>query len=156
MAALYLVRHAKAGDREDWQGDDRLRPLSKSGWRQAEALVEVFEKLPVDRILSSPYVRCVQTVEPLAKRRGVRIETTQGLAEGAGAEPVFEFMRKFPDQGVVLCTHGDVVQEVLERLVANGILRRRDTLQMAKGSTWIIEHDHGKVVAARYLDEPKT
>lgn len=154
MASLYLVRHAKAGDRGDWQGDDRQRPLSKPGRRQAEALVGVFEKLPVDRILSSPYVRCVQTVEPLARARGLHIDTTDALAEGAGAEPVFEFLQKFPDQGVLLCTHGDLVQEVLERLGADGILRRRDAVEMAKGSTWVIEHANGKVAAARYLEAP--
>lgn len=154
MAFTYLVRHAKAGDREEWQGNDRLRPLSKSGWRQAEGLVELFEKFPVDRILSSPYLRCVQTVEPLARQRGLRIETTEALAEGAGSQPVFDFIQKFPSQDLVLCAHGDVVQEVVERLGADEVIRLRDAVNLAKGSTWRIEHASGKISAAQYFPPP--
>lgn len=154
MPFTYLVRHAKAGDREEWQGDDRLRPLSKSGWRQAEALVELFEEFPIDRILSSPYLRCVQTVEPLSRQRGLRIETTEALAEGAGSRPTFDFIQKFPNQNLVSCTHGDVVQEVVERLAADGVIRRRDAANLAKGSTWRIEHASGRISAAQYLPPP--
>src|SRR5262249_55413614 len=63
---VYLVRHAKAGSREQWRADDDLRPLTTKGWRQAEGLVEAFADRPLASILSSPAVRCVQTVEPLA------------------------------------------------------------------------------------------
>ena len=154
MGTLNLVRHAKAGDRGEWQGDDRVRPLSRAGWRQAEGLVDVFQKLPVDRMVSSPYLRCVQTLEPLARQRGLRIEPSEALAEGAGARSVFELMRTFPGQNLALCTHGDVIQEALERLAADGIIRRRDITQMAKGSTWVIDHAGGKAISGRYLDAP--
>ncbi len=153
---LYLVRHAKAGDREEWQGDDRLRPLSKPGRRQAEGLVDVFNDLPVEHIVSSPYLRCVQTVEPLAKQRGLRIETTEALAEGAGIRPVFELMPRLRGQPAVLCTHGDVVQEFVEHLAAEGVIRRRDADDLAKGSTWVIDFRDGRVAGARYLEPPKT
>jgi 8-oxo-dGTP diphosphatase len=152
---LYVVRHAKAGDREEWEGDDRLRPLSKPGRRQAEALVDVFKELPVEHVVSSPYLRCVQTVEPLAAQRGLRIETTDVLAEGAGIRPIFELMQRFRDQPAVLCTHGDVVQEFVEHLVAEAVIRPRDADKLAKGSTWVIDHTNGKVTAARYLEPPK-
>lgn len=152
---LYLVRHAKAGDREDWQGDDRLRPLSKPGRRQAEALVDRFKELPVDHVVSSPYLRCVQTVEPLAAQRGLPIETSDALAEGAGIGPIFELMRGFGDRPAVLCTHGDVVQEFVEHLAAEGVIRPRDADNLAKGSTWVIDHTNGKITAVRYLEPPK-
>ncbi len=152
---LYLVRHAKAGDREEWDGDDRLRPLSKPGRRQAEGLVEVFKDLPVEHIVSSPYLRCVQTVEPLATQRGLRIETTDALAEGAGIRPIFELMRRCGGQPAVLCTHGDVVQEFVEHLATAGVIRPRDTDHLAKGSTWVIDLGNGKATAARYLEPPK-
>ena len=63
---IYLVRHAKAGHRERWTDDDEVRPLTKKGWRQAKALVELFDTQPFARLVSSRYVRCVQTLEPLA------------------------------------------------------------------------------------------
>ncbi|MGH2977341.1 MAG: SixA phosphatase family protein [Gaiellaceae bacterium] len=79
-----LVRHASAGDRRDWAGDDRLRPLDARGRRQSAALVELLRPLEPRRIVSSPYVRCVQTVEPLAAALGRPVEQDDRLAEGAG------------------------------------------------------------------------
>ena len=52
---LYLVRHAKAGDRTAWKGDDRLRPLSKEGRRQADSLARKLARLTTGQIVSSPY-----------------------------------------------------------------------------------------------------
>jgi len=67
VAMLVVVRHADAGDKQSWEGPDALRPLSPAGHRQAEGLVIRMEDYPVERILCSPTVRCLQTVEPLAR-----------------------------------------------------------------------------------------
>ena len=111
-----LVRHASAGDRDDWSGDDRLRPLDARGRRQADALVELLRPLEIRRVVSSPYVRCVETVEPLAAALGLPVEQDQRLAEGAG-RAALEVLR---EQGVVGCTHGDVVEELLGRGLKKG------------------------------------
>ncbi len=84
MSTFYFVRHAKAGSRGHWQGDDRLRPLSKKGVKQAGELIDVFKPFNVSAIYSSPYLRCVQTLEPLAQDRGLEIQETPALAEGRG------------------------------------------------------------------------
>jgi 8-oxo-dGTP diphosphatase len=146
---VLLIRHAKAGVRERWQGDDRLRPLTRSGRRQSEALVEQLAEHPIGRILSSPYVRCVQTVEPLAAARGLPVEETEALAEGAGTGPLQRLLGEVGD--AALCTHGDVVQEFVERLHHRGVAVDGG---LAKGSTWVLEVIHGEVVAARYLPPP--
>ena len=74
------MRHAKAGDRDAWIEDDVLRPLSRRGKGQAEGLVTLFRDLEVDHVLSSPAVRCVQTVRPLALARSITIEERDELA----------------------------------------------------------------------------
>ena len=104
-----LVRHASAGDRDDWAGDDRLRPLDARGRRQATELVELLAGLGLRRVVSSPYVRCVETVEPLAGVLGVSVEHDDRLAEGMG-RAALELLR---EEGVVCCTHGDVVGDIL-------------------------------------------
>src|SRR5258708_7830454 len=111
LMPMYVVRHAKAGDRAEWEGHDRLRPLSKSGRRQAEELAAWLKKEPIHAILSSEYVRCVQTVEPLADQHKLPVVPRKDLEEGAGGESIFRMVSEFEGRNVVLCTHGDVVEE---------------------------------------------
>jgi len=151
--AAYLVRHAKAGDRDDWKGDDRLRPLTKSGWRQAQALAASFKQEPIDRILSSPYVRCLQTVEPLALQHTLPVEPRQDLAEGSGGESVIRLMQQFKGRNIVLCTHGDVVEELLEKLIADRLVSRARA-NLEKGSTWVLEEQDGRITGAKYRPAP--
>ena len=104
-----LVRHASAGDRHDWAGDDRLRPLDARGRRQATELVELLGGLDLRRVVSSPYVRCVETLEPLAEELGLAVERDDRLAEGMGRAA----SGLLQEEGVVCCTHGDVVGDIL-------------------------------------------
>jgi 8-oxo-dGTP diphosphatase len=104
-----LLRHASAGDREHWDGPDRLRPLDERGRRQAAELVELLRPFGLRRVVSSPYVRCVETVVPLAAALGVPVEEDDRLAEGA-APGADELLR---EDGVLACTHGDIVFDVL-------------------------------------------
>lgn len=107
-----LVRHGSAGGRERWTGDDRLRPLDERGLKQARGLVSPLVELGVDRVCSSPYLRCVQTVEPLARELGVELEERDELAEGAPVEAVRALLDELSGTPA-LCTHGDVVEAVL-------------------------------------------
>jgi 8-oxo-dGTP diphosphatase len=149
----YLVRHAKAGDRADWQGDDRLRPLSKPGRRQAEDLVSLLEDAQIAAVLSSPYRRCIETVEPLARHLGLAVQTEDELAEGAGATGLMGVIRRHAGSSAALCTHGDVLEEFLELLIGQGIVARAGA-RLEKGSTWVVREDSGRIVEARYIPAP--
>jgi 8-oxo-dGTP diphosphatase len=151
--AAYVVRHAKAGNRSEWMGDDRLRPLTKSGEKQAEALADLLANKPIDKILSSGYLRCLQTVEPLAAKRKLPVEPVKELEEGAGGDGVVRLIQKFKGRNIVLCTHGDVMEELLERLIAEGLVPRARAM-MEKGSTWVLEEKDGTITGAKYLPAP--
>jgi phosphohistidine phosphatase SixA len=153
LNVFYFVRHAKAGSRGHWQGDDRVRPLSKKGVKQAELLIDVFKPYKLSAIYSSPYLRCVQTVEPLARDRDLEIEEAPALAEGRGLRGAFEFMGDANLDKVVLSTHGDLVWELVEELVRRRVIRPGDG-GYDKGSTWMVEVEDGKPVRARYLPAP--
>jgi 8-oxo-dGTP diphosphatase len=150
---VYVVRHAKAGDRAEWKGDDRQRPLTKSGVRQAEALAALLGNEPIDNVLSSPFTRCVQTVEPLARQRKLPVEPRRDLEEGSGGESVMRLVQEFKGRNVVLCTHGDLVEELLEKLIQNGLVPR-SRVNTEKGSTWVLEETAGKITGGRYLPAP--
>ena len=81
---VFFVRHAKAGSRRRFEGDDRLRPLSRNGRAQANALVEQLLRSDTTRVLTSPYTRCVETVAPLAKKLGLEVELDEAPGRGRG------------------------------------------------------------------------
>ena len=147
---VYLVRHAHAGDRDHWEGDDRERPLTKKGRRQAEGLVGQLKPLGVRRLISSSYARCVQTLEPLAEKLGLKIEIDDRLAEGAGLQAL-DVVREAGERAA-LSTHGDICVDLLEFLAREGVVR--GALQAEKGSTWVLELEGPRIVGARYLSPP--
>jgi 8-oxo-dGTP diphosphatase len=153
LPPVYLVRHAKAGTRQGWTAPDRERPLTRRGRRQAQRLVERFGGLEIARILSSPYVRCVQSVEPLAAARGVAIEPEPALAEGADLEEALAFVRGLRPEPVVLCGHGAEIEALVRALEASGT-EVEGSRGIAKGSVWVLERLEDRVVSARYLPAP--
>jgi 8-oxo-(d)GTP phosphatase len=106
MPPLLVNRHASAGHRGDWDGDDSKRPLDERGLRQAAALVDQLMPFTIDRILSSPFVRCVQTVEPLAAARGLEVEVTDELAEGTDPSRVRALLASLAGTATIACGHG--------------------------------------------------
>jgi len=111
---VVLLRHASAGDRQRWEGDDRLRPLDKKGRRQAEALRDILLARGVTRALSSPYLRCTQTIAPL----GLAVEHDERLAEGADPDDTRALLREA--DGAVASTHGDVIENVVGFAIKKG------------------------------------
>jgi 8-oxo-dGTP diphosphatase len=104
--ALLVIRHASAGSPEEWRGDDRERPLDPRGVKQAKKLVRRLADLPIERILTSPYLRCVQTVEPLAAARGLVPEVRDELAVERQHSDGVEFVRGLAGENVAVCGHG--------------------------------------------------
>lgn len=129
-ASILLLRHSPAGKRSKWDGDDTLRPLDKKGQKQARGLAEELAVYPIGRICSSPYARCLQTVEPLSKKLGLPINVEPSLAEGASFRQVIDFLESISPEVTVVCTHGDVVQ----MLVGAG-------QPMKKGGLWLLDAD---------------
>jgi len=115
----FLVRHAKAGQRSEWRGDDAVRPLSKSGRRQADALADRLTNQVAGPLLSSPFLRCRQTLERLAQNTGLAVIDDERLSEGQPFEPALELLESTPD-GSVLCVHGDLLPELIGALVRRG------------------------------------
>src|SRR3954463_9605542 len=137
---VYLVRHAVALSRKAWNNDDDdLRPLTPKGERQAADLTQLLRDAPVRRVMSSPAVRCVETVRPLAKKLGLRVDATDGLAEGAPPGKAYDLMRKVARKkgDSVLCAHGDLVPALVDAVARDGAETGR--VLWAKGSIWKLE-----------------
>lgn len=142
---VHLLRHAAAGSRVRWTGDDRLRPLSSRGERQAEAVAAALAGADIDRILSSPYRRCRQTVEPLAAMLGIEIEEVEALAEGASLDDALALLTLVSDSTALLCSHGDLIPALLSETERCGA--DLATAECRKGSVWTINNSGGRCQA---------
>lgn len=149
---VFLVRHAKAGERRIWDGDDEHRPLSKQGWWQAEALGKRLAGKGATSLHSSPYVRCMDTLVPLGRRIGVDVIAEPRLAEGGPFEPVLELMADVPD-GAVLCSHGDIVPDVIGALVRRG-LELQTPVDWRKGTVWLLKRKNDRFTKGKVWPPP--
>ena len=136
---VFLVRHARAGERARWSGDDQLRPLDGKGRRQADAIVAPLAGYAITRLVSSPYLRCVQTLDPLSERLTLPVEDDPALAEGVPAADALGLIERLGPGPIVLCTHGDV----MEALVGEGEPKK-------KGATWLLARAGGAIRPVRY------
>ena len=151
---LYLVRHADAGKSNPYSPTDHLRELSEDGWRQAIRIADRLGDVGVSRVLSSPFPRCRQTVEPLARRAGVEVELHPALAEAADGRATLALLHELAGTDAALCSHGDVIPDVMRLLEVTGTVigGRRGN---AKGSVWTITTDGGAMVSAIYTKTPR-
>jgi 8-oxo-dGTP diphosphatase len=149
--SLYVVRHADALSRHGWVDDDVLRPLTDKGHRQARGLVEVLADRRIDTIVSSPAVRCTQTVAPLAEERGLTVVEDHALWEAMPLAPVRTLVDEL-DHAVV-CSHGDLIPDLVDQLIGEGMTAvGRDC---KKGSTWILEREGPTFTRGTYVPPPK-
>jgi 8-oxo-(d)GTP phosphatase len=156
---LLLVRHARAGERRDWDGPDELRPLDARGRAQARRLAEVLPLFAPTAVLSAERTRCRETVEPLAERLGCDVLPVPELGEEefhadpqAGLATVERLLAPRPAPGVtVVCSQGGAIPSVLLSLgvrwegVAGALWP-----PSAKGSTWALGGVPGGLAADYY------
>jgi 8-oxo-dGTP diphosphatase len=151
---IHVIRHAEAGDRGRWDGPDAVRPLSEGGRRQAEHLAERFADQPFVQLVSSPFLRCVQTLQPLARARGLAIDLRDELAEGRPWEYVEKLILEAEADGpTAVCVHGDVLRELMSDLFERGVAEKVDE-SFRKGVTWVLEVRDGAIVSARNVPAP--
>jgi phosphohistidine phosphatase SixA len=150
MTLCYLIRHAHAGKRGTV--DDDLRPLSERGVAQAEAIATSLSGSGITRIVSSPFVRCVETVTPVAAALGIEIGIDERLAEGAGPDLVVELIEQAAAP-IAICSHGDVLGAALSQLHVSGV--ELDDDRLAKGSMWVVGTEGGIPTDGRYVPAPR-
>lgn len=152
-AVVILVRHARAGKRREWAGDDLLRPLDEVGRDQADQLAVLLACFAPDRIISADPLRCVQTVQPLAQRVGQQVQVESVYSDATyenSREDTLAAMQTLlarPGQTTVVCSQGITIPALVQTL-APGV-RHPDT---RKGAAWAISAVDGEAVAADYYE----
>jgi phosphohistidine phosphatase SixA len=124
---LLLVRHAWAGKRSEWEGDDSKRPLDARGEQRAQELIERLASYPIEEIHTSPYTRCVQTVEPLAAARGLEPILRDELGEDRQWRDGAALVGELAGRDAVVCGHGGLEATLV------------DPPKWRKGATFVVD-----------------
>ena len=158
---VLLVRHGSAGDREQWTGEDDLRPLDVKGQEQAAAAAAVLPAYAPVSVHSAPPLRCTDTVQPLAVRLGLSLQVDPALGEKAWEADPSAVVKAVSELGTqpwtaVACSQGGAVQEAVGALTEQVGLGL-DRVRARKGSLWALSFAGGRLVDADYtadLREP--
>lgn len=158
---VLLVRHARAGQRESYSGDDTRRPLDAKGRRQAQALAVELGVFAPESVHSAPLERCRGTVAPLAEKLGTPVKPEKALSEDAYRDDPASARRRLvdlaaaqaPGSTVVVCSQGGVIPGVVKSLAA------RSDVQVAGVSTpkaayWFLAFDGRRLVQADAYPAP--
>ena len=142
-AVTALVRHAHAGKRSEFDGNDALRPIDEQGRQEARTLGLVVSLVAPRRLFAATPLRCRQTLEPLAERLGLPIVTDAAFAEpgGPGEVPAraelgaarLTELRDGPR--VAVCSQGKVIPSILASLDG---AEDREPYKTPKGTGWIL------------------
>jgi 8-oxo-(d)GTP phosphatase len=149
-ALVLLLRHAYAGERASWSGDDFRRPLDDTGRATARTLAPLLAAYEVTRVVTARPARCVQTVEPLAALTGLPIEVDDQFDECADVPGATDVIRAVAARGgvTVVCSQGGLIPGVV------GALAGRDAgaYRAAKGSAWVLGFAGTEFVGTDRLD----
>jgi 8-oxo-dGTP diphosphatase len=156
---VLLVRHASAGNRLAWDGDDRARPLDACGWAQADGLVRFLAHFDPTHIMAADYLRCVQTVEPLASAMVLPVRQEPILSEAGypGREDEAIAMLRVvggSHGAAVVCSQGDVIPDLLGRLAAADDIDL-PAASNRKASTWALAFDGPRLVTTEHFPPPE-
>jgi 8-oxo-dGTP diphosphatase len=139
---MLLLRHASAGERPTAASLDRARRLDRLGRADARGLPEAFAEHAIERAVSSPHARCVETVEALARSRNLHVELRDELLPDASADAVHALLDELPD-ATLLCTHRETIASLFG-----------GKLTCQKGGAWLLERRDGKYEPVAYLPPP--
>lgn len=118
--AIIALRHGKAIPPLSWPGDDASRPLTSRGQEQAAAVVSILDAYGARTLMTSPAVRCRETIAPYAQSIGVTPEPEASVSQLAydNGESLDTVAHRLVDVGesVVVCTHSPVVPELVSAL----------------------------------------
>lgn len=156
--AVLLLRHASAGERRLWEGEDRDRPLDEYGIEQSEVIVPLLSAYAPARLISSPTARCVDTVAVFGADQGLSVELDAGVSEDDydpdAAEALLEELIAAPTSSVV-CTHGPVLADLIERLSSRLGRPPTGAARVPKGGGWVVHTDcAGQVIELERIAAP--
>jgi 8-oxo-(d)GTP phosphatase len=152
---LILVRHAEAGHKSDWPGDDLSRPLDPQGEADARSLAPLLRCFGVSRVVSAPAERCLATVRPYAAATGGAIEvepafdvTSTDVGRGpADAQKAVAALAAAAEP-VIICAHRENLPVLEAAAYAELGAEPPAGVPLRKGEFLVLHRAEGRLIAA--------
>lgn len=155
---LVLLRHAKAVERDQWEGDDGDRPLAHLGQLQAKKLLADYFPYAIKQIHTSDAIRCYESIEPIASALAIAPSFSSELSEyafeknkKAALEQIHDLMEN--DSNVLVCSHNPVIPYIVNKLIGKKLFKKMDH-ELLPGQSWILHHKDGVVFAIDFMPAP--
>lgn len=153
-----LLRHAKAITRDEWQGDDDDRPLDSLGQNQAKRLLSIYQVYNIELIHTSDAVRCYDTVNPIVKGLGIKLEVTGKLSESTykkDKEKAFDYAKDLikEDSRILLCSHNPILPKMLNRLTRKSDVDA-DEGKLSPADAWVIHRSGKEIIQIDRINAP--
>ncbi|MCX6430107.1 MAG: NUDIX hydrolase [Actinobacteria bacterium] len=155
---LILLRHAKAVKRSEWDGDDGDRPLDVYGQNQAKRLLPTYLPFAITEIHTSDAIRCMETVEPMARSLDIQTLVTADLSEyrhETHKESALDYAQELMESGksAIICSHNPILPKLLKKLIGKKNFKELDR-KLEPGEAWVLHHRNGEIVAIDWAPEP--
>ena len=155
---LILLRHGKAVSPSEWGGDDGDRPLDILGQRQAKKLLPSYLPFQVKEVHSSDAMRCIETVESLARALKINIVISEDLGEyrnSSNKDAAFDYVQDVieTENSAMLCSHNPILPMVVRKLIGRKTFRELDA-RLRPGEAWILHHREGEIIAIDWMPSP--
>ncbi|MEV4638616.1 NUDIX hydrolase [Actinoplanes sp. NPDC049548] len=155
-AVTLLIRHAHAGKRKDFAGNDALRPIDDRGRAEAETIGVAAALFAPHRLIAATPLRCRQTLEPLARTLGLPIVTDGAFAEPAEPEEIPARVKAAAARltelrdgaRTAICSQGKVIPDLLALLDGAPDAAPYKT---PKGDGWVLSWSGDRLVALSRL-----
>lgn len=155
---LVLLRHAKAIQRLDWQGEDVDRPLDSDGQRQAGRMHLNYFPYQIREIHSSDAIRCLETVEPLARSLQLNITISEELGEygySRDSKASLTYVRDVIEEGTaaMICSHNPILPNLVRKLIGKKNFKDL-SWTLNPGESWVLHHREGDILAIDWQAAP--
>jgi len=149
-SALIMLRHGKALERAEWQGEDEDRPLQLVGQLQAKRMLSLYQVFGLEEIHTSDAVRCLDTVAQMAKSLKLTPVITNAVSEYTykkSKEKAIEYAKELikRDKQVILCSHNPVLPRMMEKLTKKIDFDYPDN-KLLPGEAWVLFHHKKEVL----------
>lgn len=146
MKKIYVIRHCEA------EGQPPEAPLTEKGCNQALNLSSNFSQKNIERIISSPFKRAIDTIQPFAEAFKIKVETNDKLTERVlSSKNLSDWPEKLSntfDDMELKYEGGESSQEAMERIVEVV----EEVFESEYNNTIIVTHGNLMALLLRYYN----